>query len=370
VHLQQLKLTHFKNYERAELRFSPHLNCFVGLNGMGKTNLLDAVYYLCMTKSYFATTERNVMQHEANFFRLEGVFERLDKQEKIVAKVIPGKRKEVERNGVAYNKLSEHIGLLPVVIIAPHDTHIVLEGSEARRNFVDNTLSQLDEAYLQQLIVYNKVLNLRNATLKQFAENHTFNAELLQAYDQQLIPPGEVIHAKRAEFLLEFKPLFLNYYALLSGSQEEVDYDYVSKLNDADFSDLLAEAREKDRILQRSTVGIHKDEVQFLIDEQQVKRFASQGQLKSFVLALKLAQYDILKAHKQVHPILLLDDIFDKLDNRRVKHLLKLLIEHDFGQVFITDTDTFRVENIIKNFGADFAKFTIEKGRARQDESV
>lgn len=329
---------------------------------MGKTNLLDAIYYLCMTKSYFASTERTVLQHEAEFFRLEGLFFRTEKMEKIVAKVIPGKLKEVEHNGVAYAKLSEHVGLLPVVIIAPNDTQFILEGSEARRSFLDNTLSQLDSEYLRQLILYNKVLALRNATLRQFAEQGTFNATLLQAYDRQLIPPAEAVHEKRRIFLEQFQPVFVEYYAAISGLREAVTYTYDSKLNDTAFAELLNETQEKDRILQRTTTGIHRDELQFLIDNQPVKRFASQGQLKSYVLALKLAQYAVLRQKKNMNPILLLDDIFDKLDNERVRHLLHLLLEQNFGQVFITDTDEHRVEHIIQNFETDYAKFYIERG--------
>lgn len=364
LHLQQLKLTNFKNYEWQEITCSPAINCFVGLNGMGKTNLLDAVYYICMGKSHNGLSDVNVVLHDADFFRIEAIFEKDKKQDKVVAKVIPRKRKEFERNNVPYGKLSDHIGIYPVVIIAPNDTNIVLEGSEIRRRFVDNTLSQIDPAYLNALIAYNKVLQQRNAALKQFSETRSFNAGLLEVYNLQLIEPAQIIQARRERLVKDFNPVFQAMYEAISGAREVVDCQYKSKLSDTSFPELLAEALEKDRILQRTTVGIHRDDLILQIDTHPAKQFASQGQLKSLALALKLAQYELLRREKNMRPILLLDDIFDKLDKNRVQHLLELLLAQSFGQIFLTDTDEERVRDILGKLETSYHLFHIENGNA------
>ncbi len=374
MHIHQLKLTQFKNYETGDFVFSHRLNCFVGRNGMGKTNLLDAIYYLCMCKSHRGVNDRNAVKHGMDFFRLEGRFIKNKKnaladnnnaltKEKIVAKVKPGKKKEFEKNDVIYQKLSEHIGLLPVVIIVPDDTLMATEGSEERRRFLDNTLSQLDKEYLSNLIRYNKILKQRNSTLKTFAETRSFNLELLETYDAQLIEPAQIICKKRNEFVEQFKPVFQEYYRIICNGQEKVTCEYRSSLKSNDYKEQLVEAREKDRVLGRTTCGIHKDELGFRIEKHLLRKFGSQGQLKSYVLALKLAQYDFLKKNHSSNPILLMDDIFDKLDEGRVQKLIQLILEKDFGQVFITDTHENRVEEIIKNFDTDFKKFYIENGK-------
>lgn len=366
--IQQLKLTHFKNYETGHFVFSDRLNCFVGKNGMGKTNLLDAIYYLCMCKSHRGVNDRNVVQHSLDFFRLEGHFIHEKKEgnkkvkNKIVAKVKPGKKKEIEKNDVAYQKLSEHIGMLPVVIIVPDDTIMATDGSEERRRFLDNTLSQLDAEYLSNLITYNKVLKQRNSALKKFAETRSFNHELLDIYDDQLIGPAQIIYEKRREFVASFRPVFKKFYQAISSGQEKVDCTYTTSLKESDFAIQLKESREKDKILTRTTCGIHKDDLGFRIDKHLLRKFGSQGQLKSYVLAIKLAQYDFLKKNHTSNPILLMDDIFDKLDGERVEQLIQLILEKNFGQVFITDTHESRVEEIIKNFETDYKKFYIENG--------
>jgi len=352
LNIEKIILTQFKNYESASFVFHEKLNCLVGRNGIGKTNLLDAIYYLCMCKSHTNLNDRNIVNHGGDFFRLEGHF---------LAKVKPGKKKDIERNDVAYSKLSEHIGLLPIVIIVPDDTLMAMEGSEVRRKFIDNTLSQLDAGFLKNLISYNKLLKQRNATLKKFAETRTFNPELLDIYDQQLLEPAKAIFEKRNSFIKDFQAVFQKYYNIIANGREAVKCTYQSKLAKNDLATLLTESREKDRILARTTCGIHKDDLILEIDDHPLKKFGSQGQLKSFVLAMKLAQYDFLKKNHEHQPILLLDDIFDKLDEHRVKHLLELMMENDFGQVFITDTHENRVEEIVKNFGTDYKKFYIEE---------
>lgn len=368
MHLKKLILTNFKNYELQEISFSQQLNGFVGKNGMGKTNMLDAIYYLCMCKSQFGIIDRFVKRHEADFFRLEGHFLRKEKKENIIAKVIPRKRKDIERNKVVYKKLSEHVGLLPIVFIAPDDTMIVKEGSEERRRFLDNTLSQLDSQYLEYLILYNRILQQRNASLKKMAAERTYNEALIQVYNAQLLQPARYIHQKRKTFLQNFSPIFQQFYEKISGGTEAVSCTYQSKLNDMDLAELLEEAMEKDRILQRTTVGTHKDDLVFKINGFPLKKFGSQGQLKSFVLALKLAQYELLKQEKEVPPILLLDDIFDKLDENRVQHLIQLLLENDFGQIFITDTHEQRLEEIVQKFSEDYRMFVIEHGAVKNEK--
>ncbi|NJN77960.1 MAG: DNA replication/repair protein RecF [Saprospiraceae bacterium] len=374
MYLQALKLTNFKNYESQTLLFSKHLNCFVGQNGMGKTNLLDAIYYLCMCKSHFKTSDKHIMKHEENFFRLEGNFvnkkeDERPKIDKIVAKVQRWKRKDFECNLAIYDRLSDHIGRFPVVMIAPDDTLMAMEGSEERRRFLDNTLCQLDNQYLTHLMHYNKVLSQRNKLLKQFAETRTFDKILVQSYDAQLLPSANYIHQKRQEWMTNFEPIFVDYYNQISGEREAVKCIYQSKLSETDFESLLNETLEKDRILQRTTTGIHKDDLKFVFNDVPVKQFASQGQLKSYILALKLAQYELLRQEKEMAPILLLDDIFDKLDESRVQHLLELLIQKkEFGQVFITDTHENRVTEIIEKFEVDFGKFIVKDGGIEEVE--
>ena len=346
--------------------FSAHLNCFVGQNGVGKTNILDAIYYLCMCKSHFKTSDRNIARHDSIFFRIDGNFVTANPQgqpqvDKIVAKVEPRKRKEFERNKAVYERLSEHIGCYPVVMIAPDDTLMAMEGSEERRRFLDNTLCQLDNQYLIHLMQYNKILAQRNKLLKQMAEARTFDEILVQSYDVQLLPSAKYLHQKRMEWMTDFEPIFKKYYNQISGDKEAVQCLYQSKLTDNDFEALLQESLEKDRVLQRTTVGIHRDDLKFIFNDVAVKQFASQGQLKSYILALKLAQYELLREQKGITPILLLDDIFDKLDEHRVRQLLELLIKkRSFGQIFITYTHENRVTEIVNKFATDYCKFTVE----------
>lgn len=364
LQLDRLTLTHFKNYEAQELTFSPRVNAFVGLNGMGKTNLLDAIYYLCMTKSNFGAPDSAVAQHGADFFRLDGHFTRHDRTERIVAKVQPRKKKVIERNRVPYDKLSEHIGLLPVVFITPDDTLLVTEGSDIRRRFLDNTLSQIDAHYLQQLIVYNRLLKQRNALLKQWGERGGYDRSLLQVYDQQMLEPAAYIFAQRSAFAKKMIPLFQAMHQQISGGHETVELQYQSQLQKQPLDQWWEEHAEKDRILQRTTAGIHKDDIRFTIHDYALKRYASQGQLKSYVLALKLAQFRLLHTDPTLPPLLLLDDIFDKLDTRRVTQLLALLVQGQFGQIFITDTHQDRTAAIVRELDAPFQRFLVHEGTA------
>jgi DNA replication and repair protein RecF len=260
--------------------------------------------------------------------------------------------------------LSEHVGFLPVVMITPDDTYLATDGSEARRRFLDNTISQLDHQYLQHLILYNKLLGQRNALLKQFAEQKRFDASLLQAYTIQMLEPGNAIFEKRRHYVQVLQPMIQAAYRAICDGQEEVDVNFRSRLLEEPLEKLMGESLEKDRVLQRTTAGPHKDDLIFTIKGYPLKRFASQGQLKSYILALKLAQYQLLQQEKQLSPFLLLDDIFDKLDQSRVSHLLKLLLEQPYGQLFITDTDETRLPEILRQHQRAFLLYNIHQGKA------
>jgi DNA replication and repair protein RecF len=361
--LSRLKLTNFKNYESQRLDFSARLNCLTGLNGMGKTNVLDAIHLLCLCKSHSGLNDRNLVRHEESFYRVEGFFD-MDSgdQTKIVAKFLSGQSKEFERNGLVVERLSDHIGRFPVVMIAPDDVALVQEGSEDRRKFIDSTLSQNSASYLGSLMTYNALLRQRNALLKSFAEHHRFDSALLESIDRQMPGPASVVFSHRKSFETSLIPLFSDFYSAISGSREQVSVAYHSDLDEKPMETLLAENLEKDRFLQRTTTGVHKDDLRLFMNDLPVKKFASQGQLKSFLLALRLAQYEALRLSTGTAPILLLDDIFDKLDETRVRHLVGLLLDRDFGQVFITDTQRGRIETVIREFSGDFRIFEVENG--------
>lgn len=361
MHLQQIKLTNFRNYEFQSIDFSERLNLISGLNGQGKTNLLDAVYYLCMGKSHFQSTDKNVVRKGESFFRLEGLFF-LEKVDKIVAKVLPGELKTIERNDIPYPRLSDHVGFLPVVFMAPDDTALALEGSEERRRFMDNTLCQLDHQYLESLVTYNKLLEKRNALLRQFASQGGFNQLLLETFNAQMEIPASTIYEKRKWFIEQFQPVFNHFYGAISMEAEPVECLFRSQLEGNNLADLLEKSLEKDRHLQRTSVGVHRDDLIFHLKSLPLKRFASQGQLKSFVLSMKLAQYELLRQQKGKLPILLLDDLFDKLDDTRASQLIELLVKGDFGQVFITDTHPQRAEEMARSFSGAYKKLTISEG--------
>ncbi|MCB0523179.1 MAG: DNA replication/repair protein RecF [Lewinellaceae bacterium] len=361
--LTTLKLTNFKNYEGQEFEFSPRLNCLTGLNGTGKTNVLDALYFLCICRSHLGLNDRNLVRHDADFFRVEGRFELVEDKIRIVAKYKSGERKEFERNGTLIERLSDHIGQFPVVMIAPDDVRLVQDGSEDRRRFLDGTLSQVFPEYLQNLLNYNALLKQRNALLKSFFEHRQFDPILLESIDRQMPEPALNIFTIRNKFVEEFKPVFQEYYSAISGQREEVDIEYQSDLSNEGLDSLLPKFLEKDRVLQRTTQGPHKDDIILLMNDLPVKKFASQGQLKSYLLALRLAQYEFLRKAIGKSPILLLDDIFDKLDENRVRQLLNLLVERNFGQVFITDTQRSRIESVVSSFSGEYKIFEVEGGK-------
>ncbi|PST84202.1 DNA replication and repair protein RecF [Pedobacter yulinensis] len=363
MHLKNLSLLHFKNYADASIVFSESVNAFVGSNGAGKTNLLDAIHYLCLCKSYFNPVDVQQIRRGEELFLIQGDFERNGANEKISCGLKRGHKKQFKRNKKEYVKLADHIGLFPVVMITPNDSALILEGSEERRRFMDNVISQTDAAYLDELIAYNRHLLNRNALLKQIAETRRYDPALLEIYDEQLVASGNRLFDKRRAFMDHFIPYFDKYYAFLTGGGEAVQLGYYSQLNEASFAQLLINTADKDRALERTTTGIHKDDLLFHIHgDMQLKKFGSQGQQKSFLIALKLAQYAYLQQHKGFKPLLLLDDIFDKLDDQRIHKLMEMVSHHDFGQIFITDTGKERVRFIFNSIGVDVHLFDVENG--------
>ncbi len=360
--LQNLSVLNFKNYVEAELMFTNKVICFTGNNGAGKTNLLDAIHYLCLCKSYFNPADSQQILHDEEFFMVQGTFKRLAGVEAIHIGMKRNQRKQVKRNKKEYATLAEHIGQFPLVISSPSDSMLITEGSEERRRFLDAALSQTDEHYLQTLIVYNKVLLNRNLLLKQMHERRNFDPIMLEVYDEQLIDTGNEIFDKRKSYLKDFTEIFNEFYRFLSGNKEKVELIYESQLIDQDFSTQLKAAVDKDRMVQRSTVGIHKDDLAFTIGGKPLKRFGSQGQQKSFLLAMKLAQYHFLKIEKGFAPLLLLDDLFDKLDYNRIKNLLELVLKENFGQLFITDTQAERVLEIFNSLKITPQMFSVADG--------
>lgn len=346
--LKKLSLINFKNLVSKEFNFVAQINCFVGNNGVGKTNVLDAIYYLSFAKSYFNPIAVQNINHQADFFFIEGAYERNNKSDQVICSYKKGQQKILKFNGKEFEKLADYIGTIPLVIISPADSDLIIEGSETRRKFMDGFISQLDNSYLQTLISYNRIVAQRNILLKYFAANRKFDALSIQVYDEQLAQFGSVIFEKRRDFLEKFIPIFKSRYVAICQDNEQVNLVYDSKLFDCSIIELLDQNLEKDRVLQYTSVGVHKDDLNFTLNNYPIKKYGSQGQQKSFLVALKLAQFDFIKQKTGVNPILLLDDIFDKLDDLRVAQLIHLVNQDDFGQIFITDTHKERTESVIK----------------------
>lgn len=359
MYLKQISLVNYKNFDSQNFDFDQKFNAFVGKNGRGKTNALDAIYHLCFGKSYFNPVASQNIRHGEDFFMLEGHFEKEGKEERILCSVRKGSKKLIKRNGKAYERFSDHIGLLPLVIISPADRDLIIEGSETRRKFIDGVISQSDKPYLQALINYNKVLMQRNSLLKYFAANHTFDKTTLQVYNEQLQEYGDLIHKRRQAFISAFTPIFQQQYQLISGTDEAIDLSYESQLHDRSFPELFEERLEKDRALQYTSGGTHKDDLKFSIAGHPIKKFGSQGQQKTYLIALKFAQFHFLKEQAGTTPILLLDDIFDKLDESRVEHIVSLVDEETFGQIFLSDTHKERTEAIVRSIHQSYKIFSL-----------
>ncbi|AOW08040.1 DNA replication/repair protein RecF [Flavobacterium gilvum] len=359
MHLKKISLFNYKNFSEANFEFDSKINCFVGKNGIGKTNVLDAIYHLSYGKSYFNPLAVQNIKHGEEFFVIDAEFEKNDRTEQIVCSLKKGQKKILKRNGKAYDKFSDHIGFIPLVIISPADTDLIVEGSETRRKFMDSVISQLDSQYLQQLIQYQKIMSQRNALLKYFALNHTYDNDTLSIYNEQLTEFGQYIFEKRKAFVAEFIPIFNFHHHNITGSQESVQLIYESHLFENELLTLLRESINKDRILQYTSMGIHKDDLSFEIDNYPIKKFGSQGQQKSFLIALKLAQFEFLKKQSGVKPILLFDDIFDKLDENRVSKIIEMVNNDTFGQLFISDTHPERTETIVKSTLQSYTIFNL-----------
>ncbi len=347
LHLNALHISNFKNIKAFSNPDLGKIVAITGANGIGKTNLLDAIHYLCLTKSYFNAIDTQNIAFDANFFAIEGEFSTNTGDKTVFCGY--QQRKVVKTNGVEYDRLANHIGFFPVVMVAPIDVMLILEGSETRRRFVDVVLSQVDGLYLKNLSGYNAILNNRNAVLKQ-SHSQSIDYKLINVYNEQLNHYGMQIFEQRIHFFEQFLPLFQSHYQTISGGSEQVSIIYHSQLMHLNLLELLNQNWEQDRAAQRTNVGIHKDDLAFLIGEKPLKKFGSQGQQKSFLIALKLAQYDFLYQKLNRKPLLLLDDIFEKLDYKRLSHLLKLVSDNHFGQIFLTDTQRTRVEQIFNQF--------------------
>ncbi|QBZ98162.1 DNA replication/repair protein RecF [Flavobacterium sangjuense] len=357
--LKRISLLNYKNFSEIAFELDTKINCFVGKNGIGKTNILDAIYHLANGKSYFNPLAVQNIKHGEEFFVVDGEFEKNERSEQILCSLKKGQKKVLKRNGKVYEKFSDHIGFIPLVIISPADSDLIIEGSETRRKFIDTVISQLDSSYLQQLIQYQKIISQRNALLKYFALNHVFETDTLSIYNEQLNTLGQFIFEKRKKFLKDFIPIFNNYHREITNSAETVQLVYQSDLFEKDTLTLLEENISKDRALHYTSVGVHKDDLSFEIDNYPIKKFGSQGQQKSFLIALKLAQFDFVKKQSGEKPILLFDDIFDKLDEFRVSKIIEMVNNEEFGQLFISDTHPERTENIVKTTHQTYKIFNL-----------
>ncbi len=362
MHLKSLQLINFKNYEEAEILLNEGINCFIGVNGSGKTNILDAVHYLSMCKSYLNTVDRQNIRFDQQFFSIIGVFGKAEKEYAIHCALKTGTKKVFKQNKKEYEKLSEHIGLFPTVIISPYDKDLISEGSELRRKWMDGIISQSDREYLSDIQRYNKILLQRNALLKHMYENGFFERESIDVWNDQLLTTGNRIHQKRIAFLRDFIPVFQHHYNRIGLDTDEVTLEYRSQLNEAPFEEVLKQYERKDAVTQYTNAGTHKDDLLFLIKGHPVKKFGSQGQQKSFIIALRLAQYDWLKQNLDLKPILLLDDIFDKLDRNRVQRLMDLVSTDFFGQVLVTDTDEERIRHTFSENNLKGKMYRIDQG--------
>ncbi len=363
MYIEEISIVNYKNIGEADVRFSPKLNCFIGKNGAGKTNLLDAVYYLSFCKSFFNSTDQLNINHGEGFFMLNGIYNRSGSKEIISVGLKEGQKKQFKRNAKAYKKLAEHIGLLPLVMITPSDTNLILGGSDERRKFMDGVISQYNQNYLDDLLKYNRALLQRNNLLKQFASERYFDSELLAIWDMKLEDHGTRIHDQRRKFIEKLIPVFQHYYSFVSQGNEKVGLVHQSGLCRGNFGDLLKESLQKDRAVQYTTQGVHKDDLVFYIGDYPIKKMGSQGQKKTYLVSLKLAQFDFVKEISGLKPILLLDDVFDKLDQHRVEQIVKVVAGEQFGQIFLTDTNRGHLDSIVKKMDADFRIFDVEAGK-------
>jgi DNA replication and repair protein RecF len=363
MNLRSIELLEFKNLVSISLELSEKINCFTGLNGSGKTNLMDAIYYLSFCKSFLNPSDTQNVRHGQTAFMLKGEYVLEGKKEVISISVRKGQKKIVRRNKKDYEKLSDHIGLIPLVLVSPTDVNLISEGSAERRKFVDGILSQFDAKFLDDLLQYNRALTQRNALLKYFALERVYDASSLEVWNDSLIEYGQLVFEKRQQLSQELQPYFQEYYAKISGDREKVGLTYLSSLQEKSFKEILEEHVARDLAVRYTSAGVHRDDLQFSIGDHPIRRFGSQGQQKSYLLALKLAQFAYLKKGMGKDPILLLDDLFDKLDSGRIKNLLELLNGDEFGQVFISDTDRQRLEGLLEGLDTEVRYFDVQDGQ-------
>ena len=360
MHLNSLLLVNFKNLQQVEINFSKRVNCFIGNNGQGKTNLLDAIYHLSYTKSFFNSIDSQNIMFDQSFYVIQGGVSNEEENFSLYCALKKGDKKVFRKNKKVYKKLADHIGLFPVIMITPYDINLVLEGSETRRRFLDSFIAQFDKSYLQQLLEYNKLLKQRNALLKM---SHNLDSnELMEVYEHQMEEKAHFIFNRRSVFVDDFIPLFNKFYKDISSNNENVGLNYISALEHSSMKDIFINNRNKDLILKYTSQGIHRDDLAFTIGGNSLRKFGSQGQQKTFLIALKLAMFDYIKLKKKITPILLLDDIFDKLDDDRVGYILNLIEKDKLGQTFITDTSKDKIPQILINLKVSHRSFIVEKG--------
>ena len=359
--LKRISILNYKNLEQVELDFSPKMNCFIGQNGMGKTNLLDAVYYLSFCKSSANPIDSQNIKHNQDFFVVQGSYLTEEGEpEEVYCGLKRRQKKQFKRNKKEYSKLSDHIGLIPLVMVSPADSELILGGSEERRRFMDVVISQYDREYLSALIRYNKAMAQRNTLLKAEVEP---DDELMNVWEEMMASAGEVVFRKRNDFINEFIPTFQSFYSYISQDQEVVNLSYESHAMQGNLLQIIRESRQRDRIMGYSLKGIHKDDLVMQLAEYPIKREGSQGQNKTYLVALKLAQFDFLRrTGSNTTPLLLLDDIFDKLDASRVEQIVKLVSGDKFGQIFITDTNRDHLDKILRKIEGEYKVFGVEQG--------
>lgn len=366
MYLRKLSLTNFKNYESTELEFSPRINCFVGNNGVGKTNILDAIHYLSLTKSFFNNIDSISIRHGEDYFIINGIFAADGEEDQIYCAFQKQKQKVLKKNSKEYQKLSDHVGKYPVVMISPADSALVSEGSEERRKFMNKIISQYNPEYLDSVLKYSKALQHRNRLLKDFRLTGNFDGDALQIWDSQLVKYGTYVYQERKILVDELIPVFQENYSTISQGKETVRLSYKSHLSEGNFSEALLNSVAKDRFLEYTTIGIHKDDLLLEMNDHSVKSLGSQGQQKSYLVALKLAKFDYIKRKSGVSPILLLDDIFDKFDAERVEQIIRLVGNHSFGQIFITDTHQSRLHEILSSHDTDYRLFRINNNSVEE----
>ena len=347
--INKISILNYKNILDKTFNFDNKINCFVGNNGVGKTNILDSIYHLAIGKSSFSISNENNINHESEFMLLDGLFSINNKKENITCSLKRNETKVLKRNEKIYKKLSDHFGLIPVVLISPYDTNLIIEGSSERRKFMDSIISTYDKNYLQNIITHGKLIKQRNKILKYFNKSAKIDMDSILVYNDQIVKLSKPIHECRKNFVSEFVPLVIDKYNNISGKNEKVTLQYKSDLNENEIGDLLEKSFQKDMILQFTSCGIHKDDLIFKIDNNSIKRFGSQGQQKSFLISLRFAEFEFLKNSNDLAPILLMDDIFDKLDIQRVKNIVDLVNSSEFGQLFVSDTDKTRIEKVIRS---------------------